>query len=158
MLNKKQAPCFIFLNKNIRMGTFIHRDVVVSLVKTYINNNAKKNHTGIEPTYLPIDKENDTRAVWFSKEEIDELFKRNEEAGKTMGLRIYFGMHEDNPIQNEALGDIHREYIGQNTVVLVCTHNGEDCLSTNSSVALSLEEGSLCPPPRPCGSILESEL
>lgn len=140
------------------MGTFIYRDVVVSLVKSYINNNAKKNSTGTEPTYLPIDKEKDTRAVWFSKEEIDELFKRNEAPDKKIGLRIYFGMHEDNPIQNEAMGEIHKKYIGQNTVVLVCTHDDEDCLSTNGSVALSLEEGQICPPPKPCGGILESEL
>lgn len=140
------------------MATFIHKEVVVSLLKTYINNNAKKNLLGTEPTYLPIDIAKDTRAVWFSKEEIDELFKRNEASDKKIGLRIYFGMHEDSPIQNEAMGEIHKKNIGQNTVVLVCTHDGEDCLSTDASVALSLEEGSLCPPPRPCGSILESEL
>lgn len=155
---KKKPPCLSIFNKNYIMGTFINKAAVVSLVKSYITHNAKKNSSAPEPEFKPIDKEKDALAVWFSKEEIDELFKRNEAPDKKLGVRIYFGMHEDTPVQNEAMGNLHKSYIGKNTVVLVCTHDNEDCFSDDPSVALSLDEGHICPPPRPCGGILESEL
>jgi hypothetical protein len=123
--------------------------VVVRLVQNFINGTFKSKEGAVQK----VSSQNDAYAVYYSKEDLDKLFASHgyKDGDSGFGLRIYLGLHGTSDEERQAMPDRPEHYIGQHTVALVCTKEGQDLL--DDEAALALEEGQLCPPPSPCGSI-----
>ena len=158
------------------MAFSISKDLITQLVKNYF---AYTQTTDIETGKLrPLDPQKDTYSIWFSKDDIDQLFAVNNPDGKIdssqLGLRVYLGQHWDTPLENSVKEDLAAQGIafdeakfrGQECVILVPTlKNSEgdnvDLLQANgplvnvTPVAGNGEDyGGQCPPPAICRGVL----
>ena len=92
---------------------------------------------------------NDTKTIYFSKPNLDELFLDNKGSD---GLLIYLGIHKNTLYP---IGDPH--YENKIMVVLVSTTNGIPNLKIDDHVKIAgapgsgMDNGKLCPPNTTCG-------
>lgn len=136
-----------------------------ALVKNYYQKMAKKNKGG--GNHEPLDKKKDSRAVWFHKQKLDELFEANgysntlpDDEKKKFGLRLYFGVHDMDTI----LTNIPDVYDNQQMVILYVTkqdgvanndlnQDGDAVEIAGTDVGLGLDHGKLCPPDTGCEDV-----
>ncbi|HET6256213.1 MAG TPA: hypothetical protein VFE32_19200 [Puia sp.] len=104
-----------------------------------------------------LDIKNDSHAVYYTKAEVEQLFKDNLNSD---GLRIYLAVHRNGPNQSRELPHRPPAYLYQHTVILVATKNKVDQLATGNFVVTGntgTEEGELCPPPA-CQGPIDAQL
>jgi hypothetical protein len=147
--------------KEFRVGTEIPRRTIVQMVQNFVNRTFKG--------YRKVTRDNDSHAVYYSKREIDELFRANgydpTNHSDDFGLRIYLGVHGDTQIERTSMPRRPEKYFDQHTVILVCTRDKVDQLDPGHFVSLyqkmspgtGLEEGEICPPPR-CSTAIDDDL
>ena len=131
--------------------------VVNQMVGNFLAHTKRTNPFDAAPhqTAKSLEVTKDGYSIWFSKAEIDALFNDNA-PGDPDGLRIYFAMHGDSPVEQEVYVN-HPTYKGQYTTVLVCTRQDgalhRDLLTTGNFVSvpgyqgMGLDEGTPVPPP-----------
>ncbi|AMR31109.1 hypothetical protein A0256_06560 [Mucilaginibacter sp. PAMC 26640] len=139
--------------------------VSAELIKLLSDNYFKHVHITRESGKVePLDKDIDSTSIWFSKENIDQLFADNGyKPGDTdYGLRIYFGVHD----KSKLLKDIPEEDDNRLMTILVATKgpadkpvdllkgiSADDQLTAGGELSgEGLDSGKICPP-MVCGSI-----
>lgn len=158
------------------MAFSISKDLITQLVKNYF---AYTQTTDIETGMLrPLNPQKDSYTIWFSKDEVDQLFAVNNPDGKIadsqLGLRVYLGQHWNTPLENLVKDELAAQGIafdeakfkGQACVVLVPTLKNEagdnvDLLQANGPLVSAVpvagngeDFGGICPPPPACSGVL----
>lgn len=147
----------------VTFGEQITFPTIVQLVQNFIDKTYKD--LGHGPQKVAYNA--DSHCISYSKATLDSLFAANS-ASNPDGLRIYLGLHQHTPTEDADMPDRPENYIGQHTVILVCTSNGKDLLDPGNSVNVAaskkaspaavlsgtaVEEGQICPPPYPCSTV-----
>jgi len=158
------------------MSFSISKELITQLVENYFAHTQK---TDIETgKSRPLDPQKDTYTIWFSKDEIDQLFAVNNPGGNIsnsqLGLRVYLGQHWDTPLEKSVKEELEAQGIafdeakfkGQACVVLVPTLKNEvgdnvDLLQANGPLVSAVpvagngeDFGGICPPPPACSGVL----
>ena len=149
-------PLQIVADEKSILGTQIPRKTIIQMVQNFVNRTFKG--------YRKVTKDNDSHAVYYSKKEIDELFRVNgynpdSPDASQFGLRVYLAVHGDTAIESAAMPNRPNRYQDQHTVILVATKNKVDLLAEGNFISsylidpgTGLEEGEICPPPK-CSTI-----
>jgi hypothetical protein len=146
----------VFDERKFILGTAIPRQTIIQMVQNFIDRTFKGPRK--------ITRDFDSHAVYYTKNEIDELFNANgydptKPDADQFGLRIYLAVHGNTPVERTSMPTRPALYLDQHTVILVTTKNKIDLLAEGAFVSTyqidpgtGFEEGEICPPPR-CGTM-----